>query len=160
MPAAPLENFIQVVGVLITLSAASERLVEVLKGYWPWLGQDRVGERDNARRKSHVITVTVLVNLLTTWLAWPLVSQTPAIAALSSTPATMVGLALLASGGSSAWNSVLSYLLGMKEVKKAEAKVAKLEASESDVKARSGAASVARELETLGLTGRAGATLR
>jgi hypothetical protein len=130
MSSAPLDTFIQVVGVLLTLSVASERLVEVLKGYLPWLGQTRTGERDDARRRSHLLVATTVVNLCTTWLAWPMIVQTPAIAKIDSF-LTMIGFALLASGGSSMWNSVLSYLVGMKDIKKSEAKVAKLEMAEA-----------------------------
>lgn len=47
----------------------------------------------------------------------------------------MIGLAFLASGGSSMWNSVLSYMSGVKDIKKAEAASSQADAQAASTRA-------------------------
>jgi hypothetical protein len=153
-----MDSFIQVVGVLVTLSVASERAVEVLKGYIPWLGQQRPGEPNDARRRSHIILASTAINLLVAYVSWDLIASTP-VKDLGKWPA-IIGLGLLSTGGSSMWNSVLSYLVGMKDIKKSEAAVAKSASMEAVARTASQPSRLVDDLSGMSLTGQLGGAAR
>lgn len=130
-------KLIAIAGLLVSLSVASERLVEIIKGLIPWLDKDKTDtqgvtaadQASEGRRRSVLLTLAVIAGWVTSWLAWPAISSVLAqanIAAEDDKVLWVVSLGLLASGGSSVWNSVLTYLLSVKDLKETGAKAAKL----------------------------------
>jgi hypothetical protein len=110
-----------IVGVLLALSIASERLVEIIKGLWPWLDKPNANETAERRRCSAVQFLAVVSGVVTAFLAS---SYIPPEIARPADGWSILGLGLLASGGSGLWNSVLTYLTKVKDVKKAQARLA------------------------------------
>lgn len=120
-----IDSLIELLGLLVALSAASERLVDITKGYIPSLqksfnnpGQVAVPVKE-PQRKATIQLMAVLAGLVTAWLAWPIVGEMfPGT--LGSNTLVIIGLGFLVSGGSGLWNSILSYLLAIKDLKRKE----------------------------------------
>jgi hypothetical protein len=111
------------IGLLVALSIASERLVEIIKGLIPWLNTANSDPKAEARRKVVLQILAVVVGIATAFLAQtsgslPEGSLPPGW----NTPVGIFTVGLLASGGAGFWNAILSYVLQMKELKKMEVK--------------------------------------
>ncbi len=116
------------------ISVATERLVEVTRGFWKWigegllgLGEDRAGissllwpvlEEGETVNPMRPQLLAVVAGCVTVWLAWTPISQVifPVWKNLTagSEPTmgkveTVLALGLLSSGGSGLWNSVLGF---------------------------------------------------
>jgi hypothetical protein len=112
-----LEKITAIVMLLAALSVASERLVETIKNLAYNAPRIEGWFEANERAKGVVLNVlTIGAGCLTAVLAAPAL---PAGLIDTSSPWVVVGLGLLASGGSSMWHSVLGYLTGVKEAKEA-----------------------------------------
>ncbi len=103
---------------LVALSVASERLVEIIKGLIPALSKRQADAAKEGRRAATLQIIAVLAGILTAFLAMS-VSKDFLPRALTS-PAGILALGLMASGGSGFWNAILSYLLQIKNIKKSE----------------------------------------
>lgn len=107
-----------IIGLLVSLSVAAERLVEIVKNAIPPLRAAETDKDKEAKRQLYLHLLGVGAGLLTAGLA------APAIAAVLperwASPSTILALGLLASGGSGFWNSILSYVYQVKNIKKAE----------------------------------------
>lgn len=108
------------VTLLVALSLATERLVEIVKGLIPALNTDQ-GAHDS-RRRLLIHLLTVGAGALTAWLAKGAIPEQ-----LKADGLGYLGLGLLASGGSSFWNSILTYLLKVKDIKEADATQRRME---------------------------------
>lgn len=117
-------NLVAVVGLLVALSAASERFVEIIKGFVPSLNTERDTPEKEGYRKATLQILAVVAGILTTFLARP--SIPPEL--MPSGKLSFIALGLLASGGSGLWNSVLTYLLEIKNIKENLATVSKKQA--------------------------------
>jgi hypothetical protein len=106
-------KLIAVVGLLVALSAASERIVEIVKGVVPTLNTERADPRAEGWRKAALQVLAVAAGMVTTFLAK---SSIPADLVPSGW-AGLFALGFLASGGSGLWNAVLTYLLEVKNIK-------------------------------------------
>jgi len=106
-------KLVAVVGLLIALSAASERLVEIIKGFVPWLNTEQDDARKEGHRKATLQILAVGAGIGTTVLARPSIPSE----LMPSGFWSFIALGLLASGGSGLWNSVLTYLLELKNIK-------------------------------------------
>jgi hypothetical protein len=107
-----------VVGLLVALSVASERVVEIVKGAVHFLDTEQPdADRERVRRVAlHVLAV--VAGVVTAFLARPAIPT-----ALPVTDnASILALGLLASGGSGLWNSVLTYALETKNIQELIAK--------------------------------------
>jgi len=111
------------VTLLIALSIASERLVEIVKGLWPWLNSEDKDPRWEGFRKATLQVMAVAAGVLTAYLAK---DALPAMEFLEQ-KTQWIALGLLASGGSGFWNSILTYLTKVKDIKGAQAQQAKVE---------------------------------
>ena len=120
-------NLTAIVGVILALSIASERLVEIIKGFIPGLDKQDSDPKAEGRRRSYLQILAVLSGVLTAFLARDYIP--PEIAKPTESGA-ILGLGLLASGGSGFWNSVLTYVTKAKDLKKLEAVAAKKAAGE------------------------------
>lgn len=110
-----LDTLSNLLAVLIALSVASERLVEILKNLIPWLRTGQTNARMEARRKLALQLLAVLAGVATAFLAEN-VLPTPL-----QDYRHLVVLGLLASGGSGFWTSVLGYVTSVKNIKRKEA---------------------------------------
>ncbi len=113
-----------VISLLVALSIASERLVDIIKGLVPWLNQPRLRPVDEGWRKATLQVLAVLAGITTAWLSSAAIPKGVGI------PDDWTGtfaLGLLASGGSGFWNSILTYVTKAKDLKAAEAETKQIE---------------------------------
>lgn len=112
------EALYSLVSLILALSIASERLVEIVKNLITPLNRKYDDPRKEGYRQAAVQLLAVASGLFTTYLAQKaLPSQ---IAGLTDST-RIVALGLLASGGSSFWNSILTYLVSVKNIQGAKA---------------------------------------
>jgi hypothetical protein len=115
-----LGNLSTLVSLLIALSVASERLVEIIKGVIPFLNCTNDDPTKEGWRKAALQALAVVAGIITALLARSAIGESvPAV--LNSTPG-FLALGLLASGGSGFWNSILTYVNKVKDIKALEAK--------------------------------------
>ena len=106
-----------VVSLVLALSIASERLVEIIKGWVPYLSTEHENSAKEGRRKSMLQILAVAAGIITALLS---ADYLPADIAKPTAGWQIIGLGLLASGGSGLWNSILTYMLKLKDLKKIE----------------------------------------
>lgn len=109
-----------IVSILITLSIASERLVEIIKGLMPPLNQENSNPTKEGWRRASIQVLAIVSGIFTAWLA----SHVPE-GGIGNNLFTILAFGLLASGGSAFWNSILEYLLKVKDIKEAKAETIK-----------------------------------
>ena len=109
-------NLSTIVSLLVALSVASERLVEIIKGLVPFLNKENVDPKKEGWRRAALQFLAVLAGISSALLAHPGI-KCIAPGTWSEWPG-ILALGFLASGGSGFWNSVLSYIANIKDVKK------------------------------------------
>jgi hypothetical protein len=115
--AANFQNLPEIITMIIALSVASERLVEIVKGVWPWLDQAKSNPRSEARRKSAVQLLAVVAGIVVTALTWNLVG---AVIAPGRAPFwSVLAVGLLASGGSGFWHTILGLVTSSRDLRRA-----------------------------------------
>jgi hypothetical protein len=129
-----------IVTLVLALSIASERLVEILKGFFPWLDQKSSDSTAEGWRRAILQILAVVSGVLTAWLAS---GYLPTEIVKPDEVWKIIGLGLLASGGSGFWNSILDYFTGLKDIKNAEAKKARAPSSNAAANNALGAAQTA-----------------
>ena len=102
---------------LFTLSVATERLVEIIKGLLPskWLSEKHEDAAKERRRKTLLQILAVGAGIITAWLSSSFYSA-DLVKPYSSFNVVVLGL--LASGGSGFWNSLATYVLDVKDIQK------------------------------------------
>jgi hypothetical protein len=115
-----MDKLAAVVSLLVALSVAAERLVEIVKGMIPWLNLEQVDQKWEARRRCVLQLLAVLAGMVTVFLSRGAI---PTGLLNLNDWSGIVALGLLASGGSGFWNSVLTYVAKVKDVKEAEVAV-------------------------------------
>lgn len=139
-------KLIGIITILITLSVATERLVEIVKGFMPGLNKENLEPGDEAKRKAKVSILAIICGIVTAFLASPILAGifknlfpdgssckldtlfnlgTSGVCGFDLSPNgffLVIALGLLASGGSSLWNSILEYLLKVKDLKESQAR--------------------------------------
>jgi len=131
-----MDTLLPLVTLLIALSVAAERLVEIVKGAIPWLNKKKDDPVTEGWRKAALQGMAVGAGIITALLARPAVVDS--IPAVGQSAAGIVALGLLASGGSGFWNTILSYLLQVKEIRKIEAEDKQLELAERKAGSKTG----------------------
>lgn len=106
-----------IVTFILALSIASERLVEIIKGWIPFLNTQSADPITENRRRSILQALAVASGIITALLAREYI---PKEIVQPKSVWAVIGLGLLASGGSGFWNSILSYILKLKDLTKAE----------------------------------------
>jgi hypothetical protein len=109
-----------IVAMLVAVSLASERLVEIVKGLVPWLSVQHSDAAIERRRHVCVQLLAMLAGACTAMLALPVLR--PSMAGLPD-PIIVIGVGVLASGGSGLWNTFLTYFLKLKDIKSAEVRM-------------------------------------
>ena len=117
------------IAYVVALSIAAERLVEIVKGVVPFFQKKAETEEGETWRRVALQLLAVGAGMLTAHLAMPAVSEL--VPAQWQTFPGIVALGLLASGGSSLWNSVLDYASAVKSITKLNAEIKKLKKKES-----------------------------
>lgn len=112
------------VGLLVALSIASERLVEIVKGLSSFLRIAQQDEKREATRRMLLHVLAVAAGIATAFLARPAL---PTNAFPVTDPMAVLALGLLASGGSGFWNAVLGYVLQVKNQNRTLAEEKKFE---------------------------------
>lgn len=107
-----------VIAVLIVLSVASERLVEIIKGFIPALDKENDDPQKESRRKAYLHILAVVAGIATAFLAREALEAS--VPDAWNTTTGVLALGLLASGGSGFWNSILGYVNEVKKLKKEE----------------------------------------
>jgi O-antigen/teichoic acid export membrane protein len=105
------------VSLILALSIASERLVEIIKGVFPFLNVENKNETLEGWRRASLHVLAVLSAIATAYLS---ADYIPKEVADPAKGIGVLGLGLLASGGSSFWNSIATYMLKLKDLKKLE----------------------------------------
>jgi hypothetical protein len=123
------------VSLLLALSIASERLVEIIKGFIPFLNQQNSDPNKEGRRRAILQIIAVIAGIVTTALLAKLPNQEiiPSLTKIQNW-GIIIAIGLLASGGSGFWNSVLTSLTKIKDIIKLEAQDKKLESEEKKLK--------------------------
>lgn len=122
-------NLTAVVTLILALSVASERLVEIIKGWIPSLDKENIDPVKEGRRRSILQGLAVLSGIATALLAHKYILTTGIVK--SGDMLSLIGLGLLASGGSGFWNSILTYVTKLKDIKKLETEEKKQEVGTS-----------------------------
>ena len=104
-----------IVTLLAALSVSTERLVEIVKGWIPFLNTQSANPAAEGRRQALVHVLAVLCGIATAWLAQSALQGVLPENLL--TPGGYVVIGLLASGGSGFWNSILNYVKAAKDTK-------------------------------------------
>lgn len=115
-----------IVALLIALSIASERLVEITKGCLPSLSKAKEDSAEEGRRRAAIQLIAVAAGIATTFLAAPALPENT----IPDNWLSKLAIGLLASGGSGFWNSIQGYVAQAKEVKKAEVEEVKTRTDE------------------------------
>ena len=105
------------VALILALSIASERLVEIIKGALPFLNKENTDAKREGWRRSALHALAVISGVITAYMVSDYI---PKESAGPVKDIGVVGLGLLASGGSSFWNSIATYVLKVKDLKKLE----------------------------------------
>ena len=106
-----------IIGIILVLSIASERLVEMIKGLSPYLSKQKSDPKAEGRRRSALQCLAMLAGVFTALLAKDYITN--GLGQPSGHWWSIFGLGLLASGGSGFWNSVLTYVSNAKDLQKA-----------------------------------------
>lgn len=116
-----MDILISLIGVVLGLSIATERVVEIVKGFIPALNQVNDDPKAEGRRRSYLQILAVVGGVITAFLSRGAI---PGDFVFLKSDLGVVCLGLLASGGSGFWNAVLMYVTQAKELKKVEVKKA------------------------------------
>jgi hypothetical protein len=112
-----MEKLTAVVSLLVALSVAAERLVEIVKGMIPSLNLECADPRLEAWRRCSIQLLAVVAGILTVILSRRAI---PTGLVNLDDWGGVLALGLLSSGGSGFWNSILTYVAKVKDVKEAE----------------------------------------
>lgn len=118
-----LDSLTNFVTVLLALSIASERLVELFKGMSSALTGPKPGTNAERWRQLKVHWMSLLASFVVVFLTQEYIIKAldlprdTLFKELPLGPFLWVTFAILASGGSSMWNSILTYLLSLKNLK-------------------------------------------
>lgn len=104
-----LDQVTQLVAILAAISVADERIVELLKGYIPWIATTSTNPTHESWRRA---SIQLLAAAVGTVLAWQMKGQLAAL--LPTGPWVYVVFGLMSSGGSGLWNHLLDIVRATK----------------------------------------------
>jgi hypothetical protein len=103
-----------IVTLLIALSVAAERLVEIIKGLIPFLSQQNSDAVKESWRQAALQAMAVAAGIVTALLTAPMLPHI--VPGLGNNLLVLLALGLLVSGGSGFWHSIQDYVNALKEV--------------------------------------------
>ncbi|MEE1891123.1 hypothetical protein [Pseudomonas carassii] len=116
-----MEALAALLSIVLALSVATERLVEIIKGFIPGLDQPKADPRQESRRRSYLQILAVIGGVITAYLSR---DALPTELPFFKHDFGLICLGLLASGGSGFWNAILTYTAQAKELKKTAVNIA------------------------------------
>jgi hypothetical protein len=119
-----LQSLPAVITLLIALSMATERAVEIIKSIIPWLDTVRPNPVKEGWRRATIQSMAVVFGIIITYITWPIIAEVMTTRGAARDGSLILALGLLSSGGSAFWNSLLGIVLNVKVMKDAEAKAA------------------------------------
>ena len=102
------------VGTLLAISIAVERMTEIVKGIFPWLGTTNEDAKTERIRQSIIQGIAAFFGVTTCFILKETIAT--AVPGWSHWP-SMIILGIFASGGSGIWNTFASYFLQLKNLK-------------------------------------------
>jgi len=111
-----MDTLLTFVTLLLVLSVSSERLVEIVKGMIPFLNQKNENPDWERWRRISLQVMALVAGIVTALLAQSAIGEI--VPQMGQSIYGVLALGLLASGGSGLWNSILTYLLQVKDIKK------------------------------------------
>lgn len=118
-----MERLISLLSIVVTLSIVTERIVEIIKGIIPSLSVLKEDPRQEARRRLTLQLMAVVSGVISTYLAREMQLIDSAVL---DTWLGIICFGLLASGGSGFWNSISSYVMQAKDLKKTQVRSVKV----------------------------------
>lgn len=109
----------ELIALMVALSMATERLVEITRGFVPF-----TEKLSSTWRQSTLKAHAAIAGIAVTFMAEPMIAGT--LPEQWNNSMGLVVLGLLASGGSGLWHTVLDYMMEMKTIKKQAALQEKL----------------------------------
>lgn len=119
--------------MLIALSVATERAVEIIKSLSPWLNTAHPDAKTEGWRRAALQVMAVISGIAIAAFTWPVIAEVLERPAGDIDPLTVGAVGLLASGGSGFWNTILTYVLKIKDLKAAEVKERAAQPAEATV---------------------------
>lgn len=113
-------------GLVVAISIATERIVEIIKGFFPFLSHQSTDTAVEGRRRATIQLLAAMSGVGTVFLVAPMFP----VNSLTDNWLGKAALGLIASGGSGFWNSIQGYVQQAKEVKKAEVEEVKTRTDE------------------------------
>jgi hypothetical protein len=141
-----IEQLSTLVALLAALSVAAERLVDIVKNWFPARlaeeqkdAQGNVDVKKEGLRKVQLQLLAIVASIITVILAWPVMAGSvpgaPSGAWWTSSEGRLIVVAagILVSGGSGFWNKIVGYVGAVRDLKtedaeKTEAEIQKTEA--------------------------------
>ena len=129
-----IEQLSTLVALLAALSVAAERLVDIVKNWFPASlaeeqkdNEGKVDKKKEGLRKVKLQGLAIGASIITVILAWPAIAGSvpgaPSGGWWTSVPGvlTIVAVGILVSGGSGFWNKIVGYVGAVRDVKKEDA---------------------------------------
>lgn len=110
-----LETLVTFATVMLALSVASERLVELFKGFSEDLTGKKLDAAIERKRQLKVHWLSLLTSAAVVFLLQDYIKSSLDLPTMGAWE--FIAFTILASGGSSTWNSIVSYLLSLKNIK-------------------------------------------
>jgi hypothetical protein len=110
-----LNTLSSIVALLVSLSIAAERLVEIVTAPFPFLCQEKADPYQERMRKATLQLLAVIAGVATALLTRPVIQET--LPGIEWTLTSTVALGLLVSGGSGFWHSIQGYFNAAKDVR-------------------------------------------
>lgn len=111
-----MDQIYPIVAYIAALAAATERGVEIIKGFSRWLSTPQPEDPDQERKRKQALQIIAVgVGILTAGLAWPATSKVIPVEWGAGSVTLTIAFGLLASGGSGLWNAILLYLKAVKD---------------------------------------------
>lgn len=123
--------------VIIAVSLASERVIELLKKWFPNVGKARPDATQESRRQGMIQLLSAVMGTIIAWLSHnQLAAMLPESLGHYMGWPTYIAIGLMSSGGSGFWNSILDVIRAIKidREAKAELQVATLNARTEELK--------------------------
>src|SRR5919106_4202506 len=112
-----MDSLSTMVTLLIALSVATERFVEIVKGLVPWLDVVKEDVREEGRRRAALQALAAAGGIVVSALSFPIAREI--LPEGLGTTTTAIALGLLASGGAGVWEFIFRYVTGIKKVESA-----------------------------------------